>query len=177
MGNASGRAYRLISSDSHLTEPGDLWTKRVPASLRDRAPRIVSLDQGDGWVVEGVAEPFSFGLTSCAGLPPEEMKAWIRFEEMRQGGWNPAARVAEMDRDGVDAEVLFPTPRLAIALIAHPEEAWHLAMVRAYNDWLSEFCAHAPDRLCGAVMLPNRGGAKAVVAEIDRVVEIGRAHV
>ena len=111
MTSAAGRSYRLISSDSHLTEPGDLWTKRVPASLRDRAPRIVSLDHGDGWLVEGIPEPFSFGLTSCAGLPPEEMRAWIRFDEMRKGGWDPAARVQEMDRDNVDGEVLFPTPR------------------------------------------------------------------
>ncbi|HLG88525.1 MAG TPA: amidohydrolase family protein [Alphaproteobacteria bacterium] len=170
MTRGTKRPYRLISSDSHLTEPGDLWVKRVPASLRDRAPRIVSLDQGDGWLVEGIAEPFSFGLTSCAGLPPEEMRAWIRFEEMRKGGWDPAARVQEMDRDDVDGEVLFPTPRLQIALVANSDEAWHIAMLRAYNDWLSEYVAHAPDRFCGLALLPNRGGAKAAVAELERVV-------
>ena len=165
------RQYRLISSDSHVTEPGDLWTKRVPAALRDRAPRIESLEKGDAWIVEGMRDPISFGLSSCAGLEPETMRAWVRFEDIRAGGYDPKARVAEQDRDGVDAEVLYPTPRLAIGITAHKEEAYHLAMVRAYNDWISEFAAHAPDRFGGLMMLPNRGGATAAVAEIARVMD------
>ena len=41
--------YRLISADSHVNEPPDLWTKRVPQALRDRAPRIERFEQGDAW--------------------------------------------------------------------------------------------------------------------------------
>ncbi len=165
------RQYRLISSDSHVTEPGDLWTSRVPAALRDRAPRIVHLERGDAWIVEGIKDPISFGLSSCAGLEPEEMRAWVRFEEIRRGGYDPAARLGEQDRDGVDAEILYPTPRLAIGIAAHPEEAYHLAMVRAYNDWMSEFVAPAPERFGGLMILPNRGGPEAAVAEIERVMD------
>jgi predicted TIM-barrel fold metal-dependent hydrolase len=165
------RQYRLISSDSHVTEPGDLWTKRVPAAFRDRAPRIVSLDKGDAWIVEGMKDPISFGLSSCAGLEPDQMRAWVRFEEIRRGGYDPAARIVEQDRDGVDAEVLYPTPRLAIGIAAHGEEAYHLAMVRAYNDWMSEFAAYAPERFGGLAILPNRGGPEAAVAEIERVMD------
>jgi len=165
------RRYRLISSDSHVTEPGDLWVSRVPASLRDRAPRIERLEKGDGWIVEGMRDPISFGLSSCAGLEPDEMRAWVRFEEIRAGGYDPAARIKEQDRDGVDAEVLYPTPRLAIGITAHPEEAYHLAMVRAYNDWMSEFAGHAPDRFGGLMLLPNRGGSVAATTEIERVMD------
>jgi predicted TIM-barrel fold metal-dependent hydrolase len=99
------------------------------------------------------------------------MKAGIRFEDMRKGGYDPAARVQEQDRDGVDAEVMYPSPVLAIAMCAHKEEAYHLAMVRAYNDWISEFVSYAPERFGGMALLPNRGGAKATIAEIDRVLD------
>lgn len=169
-GNGASRSYRLINGDGHVTEPGDLWTKRVSAAMRDRAPRMQRFEQGDAWIIEGVKDPVNFGWNNCAGLEPEQMTGWVKFDEMRRGGYDPAARIQEMTRDGVDAEVLFPTPRLSQAIFAHPEEAYHLEMVRAYNDWLSEFCAHDPSRLCGAVMMPNRGGPKAVAAEIDRVV-------
>ncbi|HEX4016785.1 MAG TPA: amidohydrolase family protein [Frankiaceae bacterium] len=172
MGEAAQRSrYRLISGDSHVNEPGDLWTARVPAALRDRAPRIQSFDEGDAWVIEGVSEPINFGMNACAGLDPEEMKGWSRFEEMRRGGWDPKVRLTEMARDGVDAEVLYPTPRLSNALVAHPDVEYHLAMIRAYNDWLSEYVETAPDRFAGLALLPNRGGPKEAVAEIERVLE------
>ena len=167
----ASRPYRLISSDSHFTEPGDLWISRVPAKFRDRAPRIERLEDADAWVIEGLKEPVRFGWTSCAGLEPEEMKAGIRFEEMRSGGYDPAVRVKEQDRDGVDAEVMYPSPMLAIAICAHPEEDYHLAMVRAYNDWVSEYVSYAPERFGGMALMPNRGGPQAIIAELDRVLD------
>ena len=154
-----------------MNEPPDLWRDRVPASLRDRAPRIERFDEGDAWVIEGVRDPINFGMNACAGLAPEAMSGWARFEDIRAGGYDPAARLEEMDRDGVDAEVLYPTPRLSAAIIAHDDPAYHLAMVKAYNDWISEFVSHAPDRFGGLAILPNRGGVGESVAEIDRVLD------
>lgn len=165
------REYRLISADSHVAEPGDLWTKRVPAAWQDRCPKIKSFDEGDAWVVENIAEPVKFGWTSCAGMQPEEMKAWMRFEEVRKGGYDPKARCEEMDRDRVDAEVLYPSPALAISLFAHKDEDYHLTMLRAYNDWMAEYVSYAPDRFAGLALMPNRGGAKATIAEIDRALK------
>ena len=63
--------YRLISADSHVNEPPDLWLDRVPAALRGRAPRIERFDEGDAWVIEGVSDPINFGMNACAGLAPE----------------------------------------------------------------------------------------------------------
>ncbi len=162
--------YRLISADSHVNEPPDLWTARVPAGLRERAPRIERFEQGDAWVLEGVADPITFGMNACAGLEPESMRGWVRFEDIRPGGHDPAARVDEMTRDGVDAEMLYPTPRLAQAIVANPDPEYRAAMIPAYNDWLSEYVSYAPDRFGGLAMLPN-WGAEAAVAEIDRVLD------
>jgi predicted TIM-barrel fold metal-dependent hydrolase len=160
--------YRLISADSHVNEPPDLWTTRVPAHLRERAPRIASFEQGDAWVIEGVEDPITFGMNACAGLEPAAMRGWARFSEIRRGGHDPAARLVEMDADGVDAEVLYPTPRLAQAVCATPDPELHLALVMAYNDWLSEYVAHAPERFGGLALLPNCG-APAAVIELVRV--------
>lgn len=160
---------KLISADSHFNEPGDLFIKRVPEKFRDRAPRIESFEEGDGWIFEGLEGPRNFGWNACAGLPPEEMKAWMRFDDMRKGGWDPAERVKEQDRDGVTAEVMYPTPSLQAAMALTEDEEFHLALVRAYNDWVSEYVAYDPSRFCGLVFLPNRGGVKAAVAEMDRV--------
>ena len=65
-------------------------------------------------------ERSTFGMNACAGLRPEQMTSWCRFEDIRHGGWDPAARLEEMAEDGVDAEVLYPTPRLNQAIIANP---------------------------------------------------------
>ncbi len=164
----TGRHYRLISADSHVTEPGDLWTTRVPAAMKDRAPRIERFDEGDGWVIEGVKDPINFGMNACAGLPADQQKGWAFFEELRHGGYEPAARIEEMDADGVDAEVLYPTPRLNQAICANKDVDYHLTMVRAYNDWLSEYVEYAPERFGGLAVLPNRGADHAL-AELDRV--------
>jgi predicted TIM-barrel fold metal-dependent hydrolase len=165
-----GRRYQLISGDSHVNEPPDLWIDRVPAAMRDRAPRIERFEEGDAWVLEGVDDPINFGMNACAGLAPEDMKGWVRFEDIRRGGYDPAARIAEMDQDGVDAEVLYPTPRLSSAITAHRDADYHHAMVRAYNDWISEFVGYAPDRFGGLIWVPNRGVEEAL-AEIARVAD------
>ena len=170
-GSTSKRTYKLISADGHFNEPGDLWTNRVPAAMKDRAPKMQRFEQGDAWVIEGVKDPITFGMNACAGLEPEQMKGWCKFEEMRKGGWDPASRITEMERDNVDAEVLYPTPRLSNAIIANPDKDYHLTMVKAYNDWVSEYVAHAPDRFGGIAILPNRGGPEETVAEIKRVME------
>ena len=121
-------------------------------------------------MLEGVADPINFGMNACAGLEPEAMRGWVRFEDIRPGGYDPAARLAELDRDGVDAEVLYPTPRLNAAIVANPDAEYHEAMVRAYNDWLSEYVEYAPERFGGLAVIPNRG-VEGALAEIDRVVD------
>jgi predicted TIM-barrel fold metal-dependent hydrolase len=163
--------YELIDCDAHVNEPPDLWTSRVSSKFRDRAPRIERFDEGDAWVLEGVDAPINFGLTATAGMDPLKMTAWCRWEDVRPGGYDPAARLAEMDRDLVDAELLYPTPRLSHSVIANTDTEFHLELVRAYNDWLSEFASHAPDRLGGIFLVPNRGIDMAL-AEIDRASQL-----
>lgn len=166
----TARRYHLISADSHINEPGDLFTSRVPAAYRDRVPRIERFEQGDAFVMDGMDAPMPFGLNAAGGMAPEHRKAWMFWEQVRPGGYDPSARIAEMDLDQVDGEVLFPSPRLFSAIHAHPDPDLHLAMVQAYNDWICEFAAHDPARLRGLPVVPNCGVPQAL-AEIRRVAD------
>jgi predicted TIM-barrel fold metal-dependent hydrolase len=163
------RDYRLISADSHVVEPPDLWTSRLPAKFKERAPRMVRLDKGDAWLIEGLAQPFPFGLNLCGGLPPEKYTPWVRWEEVRPEAVEPVARLRALDACGCDAEVLYPTPRIQNALALQEEDpAFQIACVRAYNDYLAEYCAADPERLAGVAMLPTVG-VESAVSELERV--------
>ncbi|MGH9211652.1 MAG: amidohydrolase family protein [Acidimicrobiales bacterium] len=162
----------VISADSHINEPPDLWTARLPKAMRDRGPRVERFVEGDAWVIEGALDPINFGSNCSAGLPIEDRRSWITWDEVREGGYRPGARIVEQDHDGVAAEVIYPTPRVSNSLFWNNHDpAFHLACIRAYNDWLSEFCAHDPARLWGIAMLPNAGVGEAV-DELGRAVAL-----
>ncbi len=127
-----------------------------------------SFERGDAWVLEGALDPINFGGNCSAGLPTEQRSGWIRWEDVRAGGHDPKARIVEQDQDGVDLEILYPTPRIGNQLVWHREDVdFHVACIRAYNDWLAEFCAYDPDRFWGVAILPNVGAGPAV-AELHR---------
>ena len=77
--------YKLISADSHVLEPPDLWASRVPEQYRDRAPRMERFADGDAWVLEGVDAPINFGLNASAGMDPSAMKPWFSIKRTRGG--------------------------------------------------------------------------------------------
>ncbi len=162
------RKLRLVNADGHILEPPDLWTSRLPKKFQDIAPRQKRFEQGDAWVLDGVKDPITFGLNASAGKPPEQQKVWMRWEDLPPGAYDPKARLVEQDRDLVDAEVLYPTPRLSHSYLTHANDAFHAACIQAYNDWLAEYCAASPGRLCGLAQLPLRG-PKGAVAEMDRM--------
>ena len=125
----------LISADSHVTEPGDLWEKRLPAGLRDRAPK------------------FGAPASTRRGRPPIHLNSEREAElepvknEDRRGGWDPLERLKEMAIDGVSGEVLYPSRGGKLFYIE--DARLQEACARIYNDWLIDFCAAAPDRLLG----------------------------
>ena len=162
------RVHHLISADSHINEPADLWTSRVAAKWRDRVPRVERFEEGDAWVIEGMPGPMPIGLNACAGQDPRLRQNWVRFDEIRTGGWDPAARAKEIEIAGVDAEVLYPTPRVYQTTTANNDPEMHLALVQAYNDWLHEYASYDLHRFRALPILPNRGVDQAL-AEIARV--------
>jgi predicted TIM-barrel fold metal-dependent hydrolase len=142
-------SHPIISADSHITEPARTYVDYIDAKWRDKAPRMRFHETlGDAFFVDGLPTPVPMGLVAAAGKPPEEIRPiGVRFEDMHRGGWDPDARMAEQDRDGVDAEIIYPT--VGMVLCNHPDFDYKQACFQAYNRWLAEYCAAHPDRLFG----------------------------
>src|SRR6185437_10801465 len=124
--------------------------------------------QGHAWVMEGVADPINFGNNVAAAVFRPDRRDWMLWEDIAKGGYDPAERLKEMDTDMVDAAVLYPTPRVSQLMTGTVDPELHLAMVRAYNDWLIEYASYEPSRLGALPMLPMRGIDQSL-EELDRV--------
>src|ERR1035437_5871940 len=99
----------LISVDDHALEPPNVWTDRVPAKDRDRAPHMEQTDKGEFWVYDGKYMPSS-GLSAVAGKSKEEFSPEpVTYAEMRPGCYDPVARIEDMDRAGILASLCFPS--------------------------------------------------------------------
>src|SRR5438094_568460 len=137
----------VVDADGHVTEPMSLWTDYVEPAYRERAPRPVLDERGrpcmllDGRLVMRHAMLLTLG--------PDYAVAAAKF---RAGGWDPQARLRDMDSEGIDLAVLFPS--VAFYLPETSDAALTAALCRAYNDWLADYCRAAPSRLFGVAMLP-----------------------
>jgi predicted TIM-barrel fold metal-dependent hydrolase len=166
----------LISADSHVNEPGDLWVERMDKSFRERAPRVVDnlpgRQPGSYLVLEGIA-PIHLTQGLGAGKKPEELPQFFQqttYKDARRGGWDPAERLRDMDLDGVEAEVIYTT--LGFRQFWFQDAALQQACFRAYNDWLAEYCAYAPKRLAGLALL-SLYDIEAAVRELRRCRQMG----
>lgn len=139
----------IISSDSHITEPPGTYIDRIDKRYKDTAPRLVHDEKkGDLFVIDGLKHPVPMGLVAAAGKKAEELTAFgVKFEDLHRGGWDPDARLADQDRDGVSAEVIYPT--VGMLLCNHRDYDYKKACFDAYNEWIAEYCAAHPDRLIG----------------------------
>jgi len=169
---ANKMEYRFISADDHIDLrwlPKDLWTERLPARLRERGPRVVENEKGSYWSWEGrMFSPHGY-YTAAQGSGA--MWALERGGVMREGELRPTTadlRLSDMDRDGVDASIMYgPTDPMAIT---DPE--LRRRCYEAYNDWLNEFCAARPERLIGVAQL-SMEDPEAARDELDRLAKRG----
>ena len=143
----------------------------MPRKFRDRAPRTERFEHGDAWVLEGISEAITFGFNAAAGTDLMTLNPWKRWDEIDRAGFDPRARIGAMDAlSGVDAELLYPSPRLLQYITTVPDDEFHVALVRAYNEWLAEYCNLAstpvPPRRAGGDHQPRK--AHRATAELDR---------
>ena len=149
----------LISCDSHVVEPGDLWLERLPKKYRDRAPRAVQDPTDKHWYFTGPDLPRGVDLTMSrnAGMTQKQVDdilaqdpdAWIGV----YGGHDPTARLRDLWRDNTIADVTYPTAGLS--LLSYEDVEFQFACIQVYNDWLAEFCKTDPDRLLGLASRPG----------------------
>ena len=175
--------YRRISADCHLDMPWmppDLFVSEARRELKERMPYVEDGPQGPQWVAKNGA---NFGLKNGVGpggaafVPGQNH----RVDKMAETGMyedgkrdvrrcsDPHLRIKDMDRDGVDAEVIYGI--LGAASRLNDREASN-EMLRIYNDFLKEFCRHYPEREIGLACLPY-GDIDDAVKEIHRVAKMG----
>ena len=166
--------HRVISSDSHVVEPADLWTDRIEPKYRDRAPHIVTDEDGSAWwycdgvKVGGLATAIQPGIRF---EDPEKIRQTGSYDEMLPGAFIPEAHVKDMDLDGVDAGVLFPTVGFQMYNMIRDSNLL-ASCYRTYNDWVAEFCNACPDRLKGIALL-NIDDVQVGIKEMERCAKMG----
>ena len=147
---------RILSADSHVIEPADVWTARIDKRFLDRSPRVLKKAgklEGDLFVAEGLS-PFPVAGFAVAGVDPKEFATKMAggYPGVRPSAWDPELRLKDQERDGVFAEVLYPS--LGMRLFQLEDGALRAASFRAYNDWIADYAGYSPRRLAGVAMVP-----------------------
>jgi uncharacterized protein len=139
--------HPVIDVDGHTFEPDELWERYLPSRFHDQRPRLVRDERGTTrYLLEGRIIPPGTGRGAWA---PEGMR---ESAVHREGAVDPALRIVDMDEEGIDIAVLYGVVSLGFYAVADRQLA--NAVCRAYNDWLADYCSHAPHRLKGTPALP-----------------------
>ena len=166
--------HAVIDVDTHLTEPPDAWTARMPARLHDQVPHIERIDGQDVWMAGGqrLGAPGFYSMAGWDGVLPSEVPP--TFDEIAPSMYDPVERVRFLDREGIQAQVLYPNVggfgngyflRLADRELA-------VACVRAYNDFLADWTGTAPERLIPVIALPF-WDLDLSIQELERCINLG----
>jgi predicted TIM-barrel fold metal-dependent hydrolase len=165
---------KVLSADSHVLEPPDLWTTRMESKFRDRAPHLIHEHngrKGDFIACDGL-RPFNPTGLGSAGIPPEELEKFSEggYAVCRPGSWDPAERLKDMDLDGLQAEIFYCG--FGMSLFSHPDDEFQRDAHRAYNDWAFEYASYAPTRLFPIANI-SMTDPQADLDELNRVKKMG----
>jgi predicted TIM-barrel fold metal-dependent hydrolase len=167
---------RFISTDDHVQEHPEVWTKRLPKSKwGERIPQLKRLPDGtEAWIVDG-RRVLAGGVAVTGALMADRVREPTRWEDVPKVAYDARERLKAMDADGVDYSVLYPT----VAGVAGEtfgrltDAELELACVQAYNDWLIEEWGSVSPRFVPQCIVPLFP-AEAAAAEIRRAV--GKGH-
>jgi uncharacterized protein len=141
----------VIDADGHIVEPSSAFDEHLDRRFRDWAPRVISYGDhfryvcGDRLGFRIFARPETVGAPGQTAIVTDS-------PVVARGADDPAGRLLDLDVEGIDAAVLYPTYGLMIQGVVEREPA--VALCRAINDWLAAYCAHDPSRLIGVGTLP-----------------------
>src|SRR5262245_25696797 len=147
----------VVDADGHVLEP----LERFPEL------RVERDSYGLDHVYAGTQEivTVSLGKLGTPGSNMADLMHSPTYDEAQPGGFDSRVRLADMDAEGIDVAVLYPSVGLNFWAVEETEVA--ISLARNYNDWLAEYCAAAPTRLYGAAMVPWQS-PEASVAELER---------
>lgn len=165
--------FEIIDVDSHITEPPDVWTARMPKSLHEQVPHIERVDGEDVWMAGGmrISAPGTVSMAGFDGVVPDHPRT---YEEIHESMWDASARVEHLNHEGITAQVLYPN-------VGGFGNGYFLRIgerdlvnecVKTYNDWLIDWTSVAPERFVPVCAVPF-WDLDFAVAEIERCLEMG----
>ena len=166
--------FRVVDADRHIMEPDEIWERYLEPPFRGRV-QILGPGQGRR-LVDG--QPVSDSLREPGEAEVRRFREYGKmfsgdpqyravFRDALDAGFDAASNLRDMDREGVDVGVLFPTIGLYIIWKSDLDPQLSAAICRAYNNWLADYCSAAPSRLKGVALIPLQDTALAV-AELRR---------
>jgi len=171
---------RIVDADGHVLEPPDGMLQYAPAKFRDRIWHIEVRADGSEWLhFNGASRPAGgLALAGTAGMTMDDRNraraGKMKYAEVRPGAFAPEPRLPDMDVEGINQSVLYPTLLLSLPSVQDAEFAE--VQANAYNEWMAAFCRYSPKRLFGVAVVPTQDIDRAV-RTIRRAKELGHVGV
>lgn len=163
---SQAKKYFVVSADCHVTEPADLWERRIEAKFRHRLPRIEVDEQGRRTLMIEGQRPSRIRDFTLEGEDLERAQQAARLDL--------DSRVRDLERDGIDAEVVYPNRGLL--MWASPDPAHNTAMCKVWNDWAIDFFRPQLKRSAPVAAIAPRD-VESAVKEVQRVAKMGYTSV
>ena len=151
--------FKVFDADLHINEPPDLWERYIEPKYRDQAP-VGAPTIGDFreqlLLIDGKSVTPSGKIDDVWGFSTDCAHHFGRYQlymDYERRGWGPDTQIDAMNEEGVDVAVLYPSAGLCAPARHYDDDGLAIAIARAYNNWLGEFCAHDRSRLLGAAMV------------------------
>ncbi len=148
-----------MDSDLHLMEPPDLYARHLAAEYQSRAPKTHRQLPGHfaWWEIEGRRIP---PWTENDAVLEANQPLDARSQDVMKDGWDhgfdAASHVRAMDREGIDIAVLFRTVASMLVSLDDMDSEFSVALCRAFNDWVADYCKENPDRLKATAIVPQQ---------------------
>ena len=171
---------RYIDSDGHILEPPTGMLDFAPAGYQDRIWHVETDADGTEWIVYNGARTPAGGLAGTAGFSDEDVErvrnGELTYTQTRPSGWTADLRLRDLDTDGIELSVLYPTFMLGLQSVKDID--FGRVQARAYNQWCSAHLADGKGRLFGAGALPpmHEPGDVQAVADGDPVCRESSGH-
>ena len=172
----------IVDADGHVMEPGDLWTERMdPGRWGDWIPRKVVEDEiyevvYTGGVERGGGRELQDQMAAAVGMTAAQFFELLQSLRV-PGGHDPHARIADMDAEGIDVAVLYPSQAMFFGpcdpIPALADVEFVTDCIRAYNDWIAEYCSAYPGRLFAMAAVPLQDIPRAIAEAQRAVSELG----
>jgi len=169
--------YKVIDTDTHITEPHDVWTSRVSSKWGDKVPHIRQIEGRDMWFIGDLpcGGPGFYTMAGHDGTFPEVP---LGYDDIPDASYDAHARLKVMDEEGIYAMVLYPNlggfGSGGFLRLGEPELM--LECVQAYNDFLVDWASADSNRLLPTMALPF-WDIDACVKEVARSAEKGHRAV